>query len=79
MGPPDPGARGKTSSRNWNSRNRGFHAGLDFTLLTAEAGPCPEANVLGKPGPHKLGGQKPPICMHTRVRESMQSQEQLMM
>ena len=53
--------------------------GPDFTLLTAEAGPCPEANVLGKPGPHKLGGQKPPICMHTRVRESMQSQEQLMM
>ena len=54
------GANGKSPTRDRNPRNRGFQVGLDFTLLTAEAGPCPEANVLGQTGPHKLGGNLEP-------------------
>ena len=29
--------------------------GLDLTLLTAKAGPHPDANILGQTRPHKLG------------------------
>ena len=46
----------KSSTRNRNPGNLGFHVGLDLTLLTLETGPRPEANILGKAGPHKLRG-----------------------
>ena len=49
----------KSSARDRNPGDSGFHVRLDLTLLKLEAGPCPEANILGKAGPHKLRGQKP--------------------
>ena len=51
--------------RESSSKNRRFQLWLDFTLLTAEAGLCPEAKILGQTRPHKLGGQEPQRSMHS--------------
>ena len=69
---------GKSSGRNRNSQDEGFQVRLDLTLLTLETGPHPEAHILGKAGPHKSGGQKPPRSLCTRMEEAMKSKEQLM-
>ena len=52
--------------------------GLDLTLLTTKAGPRPEAKVLGQTRPYKLGRQKSPRSTYTRMRESVERDEQLM-
>ena len=51
--------------------------GLDLTLLTAEAGPSPEANVFGLSRPNKLGGHQPPRSMYTRMQDCVERDEQL--
>ena len=52
MTPPDPDACEKIFYQEPGFLE-GFHVGLDFTLLTSEAGPRPKANILGQTGPHK--------------------------
>ena len=52
--------------------------GLYLALLATETRPCPEANILGKPRPHKPGGQKSPGGTNIRVREPVKRQEQLL-
>ena len=66
---------GKYSARNRNPGKGGFHLGLDLTLLKPETGPHPEANILGKARPHKLGGQKPQRSLCTQMGEAMYSKE----
>ena len=56
-----------------------FNMRLDLTLLTSETGPCPEANIFGKAGPHKSRGQKPPRSLCTGMGVAMKNKEQLMM
>ena len=67
----------KTSTRDIDTRNSRPDVGLDLTLLALEAGPCPEADVFRKAGPHKSGGQQPPRSSNTRMLELVERHEQL--
>ena len=67
----------KTSSWDVYARNCRSDMCLNLALLTPEAGPRPEADVLCKSGPHKSGGQQPPRSTNTRMRELVEGDEQL--
>ena len=68
----------KTSTWDVNARNRRFDVRLDLTLLTAEAGSGPEADIFCKAGPHEFRGQESPGSTNTRMRELVERREQLM-
>ena len=67
----------KTSPWDVYARNCRSDVRLNLALLTPEAGPPPEADVLCKSGPHESGGQQPPRSTNTRMRELVEGNEHL--